>query len=95
MKIVGIIILIACFLLTLALGAQNQVMVDFDFLIAKGQFQLSTLLGATFGIGFAIGWLICGSMYLKARFTKNRLTKKVAKQEKELEQLRSAETAKE
>ncbi|MDO6706589.1 LapA family protein [Photobacterium sp. 1_MG-2023] len=95
MKIVGILILIVCFLITLALGAQNQVMVDFDFLIAKGQFQLSTLLGVTFGTGFAIGWLICGSMYLKARLSKKSLTKRIAKQEKELEQLRSAETAKE
>ncbi|HIF9254484.1 TPA: LapA family protein [Photobacterium damselae] len=89
MKIFTAIVLVACFLITLALGAQNQVLVNFDYLIAQGEFQLSTLLGIVFGAGFAIGWIICGILYLKARFTKNRLTKKVAKQQKELDQLRA------
>ncbi|HIF9369213.1 TPA: LapA family protein [Photobacterium damselae] len=89
MKIFTAIVLVACFLITLALGAQNQVLVNFDYLIAQGEFQLSTLLGIAFGAGFAISWIICGILYLKARFTKNRLTKKVAKQQKELDQLRA------
>ncbi|PSW18397.1 DUF1049 domain-containing protein [Photobacterium sanctipauli] len=89
MKILTVLVLVACFLVTLALGAQNQQLVNFDFLIAQGEFQLSTLLGIAFGSGFGIGWLICGMLYLKTRFTKNRLTKKVAKQQKELDQLRA------
>ncbi|WP_064602853.1 LapA family protein [Photobacterium sp. J15] len=89
MKILSILVLVVCFLVTLALGAQNQQLVNFDFLIAQGEFQLSTLLGITFGAGFAIGWLICGTLYLKARFSKNRLSKKVQKQQKELDQLRA------
>ncbi|KMV32107.1 lipopolysaccharide assembly protein LapA domain-containing protein [Photobacterium swingsii] len=90
MKIIGILLLIVCFLITLALGAQNQELVNFNYLVAQGEFQLSTLLGIAFGGGFAIGWLICGLLYLKARVSKNLLTKKVAKQQKELEQLRAA-----
>lgn len=89
MKIISALILVACFLVTLALGAQNQVPVNFDYLIAQGEFQLSTLLGIAFGSGFAIGWLICGMLYLKARFSRNRLSKKVEKQQKELDQLRA------
>ncbi|KLV11391.1 MULTISPECIES: LapA family protein [Photobacterium] len=89
MKILTVLVLVACFLLTLALGAQNQQLVNFDYLLAQGEFQLSTLLGIAFGAGFIIGWMICGLLYLKARFTKNRLGKKVAKQQKELEQLRA------
>ncbi|ELR67494.1 Inner membrane protein yciS [Photobacterium marinum] len=89
MKILSILVLVVCFLVTLALGAQNQQLVNFDFLIAQGEFQLSTLLGIAFGAGFAIGWLICGTLYLKARFSKNRLSKKVQKQQKELDQLRA------
>jgi len=54
MKIFTAIVLVACFLITLALGAQNQVLVNFDYLIAQGEFQLSTLLGIAFGAGFAI-----------------------------------------
>ncbi|UTV28675.1 LapA family protein [Photobacterium atrarenae] len=89
MKIISILVLVVCFLITLALGAQNQQLVNFDYLIAQGEFQMSTLLGIAFGAGFAIGWLICGMLYLKARFSRNRLSKKVAKQQKELEQLRA------
>lgn len=89
MKIISILVLVVCFLITLALGAQNQQLVNFDYLIAQGEFQMSTLLGIAFGAGFAIGWLICGMLYLKVRFSRNRLSKKVAKQQKELEQLRA------
>ncbi|MGR5062619.1 LapA family protein [Photobacterium sp. DNB22_13_2] len=89
MKILTVLLLAACFLVTLALGAQNQQLVNFDFLLAQGEFQLSTLLGITFGSGFVIGWLICGLLYLKTRFTKNRLSKKVQKQKQELDQLRA------
>ncbi len=76
MKIISFLVLAVCFLATLALGAQNQQMVNFDFLVAQGEFQLSTLLGIAFGAGFAIGWLICGMLYLKTRFSRNRLSKK-------------------
>ena len=89
MKILTVLLLAACFLVTLALGAQNQQLVNFDFLLAQGELQLSTLLGIAFGSGFVIGWLICGLLYLKARFTKNRLSKKVQKQQQELDQLRA------
>ncbi len=89
MKILTVLLLAACFLVTLALGAQNQQLVNFDFLIAQGELQLSTLLGIAFGSGCVIGWLICGLLYLKARFTKNRLSKKVQKQQQELDQLRA------
>ncbi|AJR09332.1 DUF1049 domain-containing protein [Photobacterium gaetbulicola] len=89
MKILTVLLLAACFLVTLALGAQNQQLVNFDYLIAQGELQLSTLLGIAFGSGFVIGWLICGLLYLKARFTKNRLSKKVQKQQQELDQLRA------
>ena len=89
MKILTVLLLAACFLVTLALGAQNQQLVNFDFLLAQGEFQLSTLLGIAFGSGFVIGWLICGLLYIKTRFTKNRLSKKVQKQQQELDQLRA------
>lgn len=89
MKIISILVLVVCFLITLVLGAQNQQLVNFDYLIAQGEFQMSTLLGIAFGAGFALGWLICGMLYLKVRFSRNRLSKKVAKQQKELEQLRA------
>lgn len=44
MKIIKIIVLLALFLIALALGAQNQAIVTFNYLLAQGEFHLSTLL---------------------------------------------------
>lgn len=89
MKILGIIVLVLCFLITLALGAQNQDVVSFNYLIAQGDFRLSILLGIVFALGFIIGWLICGLLYLKARMSVRGLRKQVDKQRKELDKLRT------
>ncbi|STQ76433.1 LapA family protein [Grimontia hollisae] len=88
MKIIGIVLLVLCFLITLALGAQNQEVVNFNYLVAQGEFRLSLLLGVVFGIGFALGWLICGMLYLKARMSAAMLKKQVNKQRQELDKLR-------
>ncbi|MCG7495947.1 lipopolysaccharide assembly protein LapA domain-containing protein [Vibrio sp. Of7-15] len=89
MKIITSLLLAAIFILALALGAQNQIVVNFNYLIAQDEFQLSTLLGITFGAGFGLGWLICGMLYFKAKFTARRLNKKVQKQQTELSKLRA------
>ena len=88
MRIIGIVILIFSFLVALALGAQNQEIVNFNYLLAQGEFKLSMLLGVIFGLGFLLGWVACGTLYLKARFSANSLKKKVNRQQKELDQLR-------
>ncbi|GLR75035.1 LapA family protein [Aliivibrio sifiae] len=88
MKIVIAVLLIALFLISLAVGAQNQIVVNFNYLLAQGDFQLSTLLGIFFATGFGLGWLICGSMYLKASMTQRRLRKRLEKKTIELDKLR-------
>lgn len=90
MKIIGGIILVAIFLVALALGAQNQETVNFNYLIAQGEFSLAMLIGVGFGVGFLLGWLVCGTLYFKAKLDKSRLTKKVTKQQTEIDRLRAA-----
>ncbi|WP_394152711.1 LapA family protein [Vibrio maritimus] len=80
MKIIKIILLIALFLVTLALGSQNQEVVKFNYLLAQGDFHLSTLLGSVFVVGFVIAWLIFGSLHLKSQLTVRKLKKQLAKQ---------------
>ncbi len=92
MKIIVSILLLALFLVALAVGAQNQLIVNFNYLIAQGEFQLSTLLGIFFATGFGLGWLICGSMYLKATVTQRNLRKRLNKQTTELDKLRVEST---
>ncbi len=45
MKIIKIVAVLALFLIALALGSQNQSVVVFNYLLAQGEFHLSTLLG--------------------------------------------------
>ncbi|WP_375753405.1 LapA family protein [Vibrio sp. HN007] len=79
MKIIKIILVIALFLVALALGAQNQEVVTFNYLLAKGDFHLSTLLGIVFVSGFALAWVIFGSMQLKSQLTIKKLNRQLKK----------------
>lgn len=80
MKIIKIVVLLALFLIALALGSQNQEIVTFNYLLAQGEFHLSTLLGSVFVIGFLIAWLIFGSMHLKSQLEIRKLNRKLKKQ---------------
>ncbi|KHD26564.1 membrane protein [Vibrio caribbeanicus] len=79
MKIIKIVIVLALFLVALALGSQNQAIVNFNYLIAQGEFHLSTLLGVVFVTGFVISWLIFGSLHLKSQLQVRKLKKQVKK----------------
>ena len=48
-------------------GAQNDQQVTFNYLLARGEFRISTLLAVLFAMSFAIGWLICGLFWLQVR----------------------------
>ena len=88
MKVIGFIFLAICFFIALALGTQNQTMVDFNYLIAQGNFRLSSIISVFFGAGFVLGWLFCGALYFKAKMSNAMLKKQVSKQREELDVLR-------
>ena len=50
--ILALIPLVLVFVLTLALGSQNGQLVQFNYLIAQGEFSLAMLLGFFFAGGF-------------------------------------------
>tara|TARA_Y100001956_G_scaffold78393_1_gene90043 strand:- start:62 stop:343 length:282 start_codon:yes stop_codon:yes gene_type:complete len=79
MKIIKIVIVLALFLIALALGSQNQAIVNFNYLLAQGEFHLSTLLGVVFVSGFVISWAIFGSLHLKSQLQVRKLRKQVKK----------------
>ncbi|WP_100752013.1 MULTISPECIES: LapA family protein [Vibrio] len=79
MKIIKIVLVLALFLIALALGSQNQVVVTFNYLLAQGDFHLSTLLGVVFVVGFALAWLVFGSLHLKSQLQVRKLRKKLNK----------------
>ncbi|CAM2825992.1 LapA family protein [Vibrio mytili] len=81
MKIIKIVVILALFLIALALGSQNQEVVVFNYLLAKGEFHLSTLLGVVFVLGFGLAWAIFASVHLKTQLQVRRLKKKLKKYE--------------
>lgn len=79
MKIIKIVIVLALFLVALALGSQNQEVVNFNYLLAQGEFHLSTLLGVVFVVGFVIAWVIFGSLHLRSQLEVRKLKRQVKK----------------
>ncbi|GLT19770.1 putative lipopolysaccharide assembly protein A [Vibrio zhanjiangensis] len=79
MKIIKIVIVLALFLIALALGSQNQEVVNFNYLLAQGEFHLSTLLGVIFVSGFVLAWLIFGGLHLRSQLQIRKLKKQVKK----------------
>lgn len=83
MKIIKIVVALLLFIITLALGAQNQQIVDFNYLVAQGQFHLSTLLGLMFIIGFLFALIVFSGMLLKSQLRVKKLNRKLQKITKE------------
>ncbi|MCA2016228.1 lipopolysaccharide assembly protein LapA domain-containing protein [Vibrio tritonius] len=80
MKIIKIVLILALFLIALALGAQNQEVVTFNYLLAQGQFHLSTLLGSVFVVGFVLAWMLFVGVHFKSKFRIRKLNKQLKKQ---------------
>ncbi|MFP2769530.1 LapA family protein [Oceanisphaera sp. KMM 10153] len=90
MKIIfGLVILAILFAVGLTLGSQNDQLVHVNYLLAQGDYRLSTLLAVIFVGGFVIGWLVFGLILLRLKMNNSGLRKKVERQQRELEELRA------
>lgn len=74
--IIGLIAIVIL-VISVTLGAHNEQVVTFNFLIAKGDYALSTLLAILFGGGFILGWLISGLFYLRLRLRLGRAERQI------------------
>ncbi len=72
------LLVLAIFVISVTLGAQNDQQVTFNYLLAQGEFRISTLLAVLFAAGFAIGWLICGLFWLRVRVSLARAERKLS-----------------
>ncbi|MCW1890100.1 lipopolysaccharide assembly protein LapA domain-containing protein [Vibrio chagasii] len=68
----------------LALGSQKQTIVNFNYLLAQGDFHLSSLIGIVFISGFALAWLVFGNMHMRSQLKIHRLKKQLNKQSKQV-----------
>ena len=55
--ILGLIIVLAIVLVAVTIGANNDQVITFNYIVAESQFQLSTLVAILFGFGLILGWL--------------------------------------
>lgn len=65
------------FVISATFGAHNDQVVTFNYLIAQGNYQISTLLAVLFSAGFILGWIICGLFYLRTRIALVRAEHKI------------------
>ena len=65
--ILGFVIVIAIVLVAITVGANNDQIITFNYIVAESQLQLSTLVAILFGFGLILGWLISGFFYLKLK----------------------------
>lgn len=78
------LLVLAIFVISVTLGAQNDRLVTFNYLLAQGEFHISTLLAVLFAAGLAIGWLICGLFWLRLRILLARAERKIKRLEHQI-----------
>lgn len=85
--ILGFVIVIAIVLVAITVGANNDQIITFSYIVAESQLQLSTLVAILFGFGLILGWLISGFFYLKLKFKNIVLARQVKRQTLQLHEL--------
>ncbi|WP_114195884.1 LapA family protein [Edaphovirga cremea] len=78
------LLLLVVVVISITLGAQNDQVVTFNYLLAQGDYRVSTLLAALFGTGFVLGWIICGLFYLRVRLSLGRAQRKIKRLEQQI-----------
>ena len=90
--IIGLIILARLFAVGSTLGTQNDQLVQVNYLLAQGEYRLSSLLAVIFVAGFVVGWLVFSFVLLRLKINNTGLHRKVKRQHKELAELRALPT---
>lgn len=80
------LLVLVIFVISVTLGAHNDQVVNFNYLVAQGDYRVSTLLATLFGAGFVLGWIICGLFYLRTCIALGRAERKIKRLELQLEQ---------
>ncbi len=71
-------------IITFTLGSKNDQVITFNYLIAQGQYRVSTLLATLFGVGLLFGWIICTLIWLKTRIALAQARHKIKQLEKQM-----------
>ena len=86
----GLVIVLAIVLVALTIGADNDQVITFKYIISQSELQLSSLVAIIFGLGFILGWLLTGIFYLKLKFKNMGLNRQVKRQTQQINELTSS-----
>ena len=87
--ILGFVIAVAVILVGFTIGANNDQLITFNYVIAQSELRLSTLVAILFGFGLILGWLITGIFYLKIKLQNIALNRRVKRQSQQITELTS------
>lgn len=87
--ILGFVIAVAVILVGITIGANNDQLITFNYVIAQSELRLSTLVAILFGFGLILGWLITGVFYLKIKLQNIALNRRVKRQSQQITELTS------
>ena len=87
--ILGFVIALAVILVGITIGANNDQLITFNYVIAQSELRLSTLVAILFGVGLILGWLITGIFYLKVKLQNIALNRRVKRQSQQITELTS------
>ncbi|WP_188471719.1 LapA family protein [Hafnia psychrotolerans] len=78
------LLMLVVVVISITLGAHNDQVVTFNYLLAQGDYRVSTLLAVLFATGFILGWVICGLFYLRVRLSLGRAQRKIKRLEQQI-----------
>ena len=85
--IFGLIIVLAIVLVAVTVGANNDQVITFNYIVAQSQFQLSTLVAILFGLGLILGWFITSFFYIKLKLKNIALNRQIKRQTLQINEL--------
>ncbi|AHG73433.1 lipopolysaccharide assembly protein LapA domain-containing protein [Mannheimia bovis] len=85
--ILGILVVIAVIIVAVTIGANNDQLITFNYIIAQSELRLSTLVAILFGLGLILGWLVTGIFYLKVKVQNIALNRRVKRQAQQITEL--------
>ncbi|AWX13733.1 hypothetical protein CEP45_04825 [Mergibacter septicus] len=82
-----LIIILTLIIVGITVGANNDQLININYVFAKSEIRLSTLVALLFGFGFLLGWLTTGVLYLRLKFKNASLNHQLKRQNKQINEL--------
>lgn len=87
--ILAVLVIVTLAIVGITIGANNDQLITFNYVIAQSELRLSSLVAILFGFGLILGWLITGVFYLKLKLQNMTLNRRVKRQSQQISELTS------